>query len=177
MKNHASLRRLVLAALFLAIAYLLPFLTGQIREVGNMLCPMHLPVLLCGFFCGGWWGMAVGLTAPLLRSLTIGMPKFFPSAVCMAVELAAYGGLSGLFYRIFPKKKRYLYPALLLAMIGGRLVWGLARFLCAGLDLSKFGLSAFWAGAVASAVPGILLQLVLIPVIVMIAEKAGYRDR
>ena len=77
--------------MFLALAYVMPFLTGQIPQVGSMLCPMHIPVLLCGFFCGAPWGLAVGFVAPLLRSFTLGMPPMFPTAFCMAFELAAYG--------------------------------------------------------------------------------------
>ena len=68
------LRRLVYSALFLALALLLPFLTGQIPQIGSALNPMHIPVLLCGFVCGWPWGLAVGLIAPLLRHLLFGMP-------------------------------------------------------------------------------------------------------
>lgn len=166
-----DLKKLVLAALFLALALVLPFLTGQIPEVGSMLCPMHIPALLCGFFCGWPWGLVVGLIAPVLRSLMFGMPPMFPVAVCMSAELAAYGAVSGLLYSRLPRNKASIYISLLTAMIAGRLVWGTARFLCAGLDVSAFGMSAFWAGAVTTAIPGILVQILLIPVLVMSLEK------
>ena len=169
--QKTNLKTLVLAALFLAIALVLPFLTGQIPEIGSMLCPMHIPVLLCGFFCGWPWGLAVGIIAPLLRSLLFSMPPMFPTAICMAFELATYGAVSGLLYSKLPRKKASIYGALLIAMVAGRLVWGLARFLCTGLDVSAFGLSAFWSGAVATAIPGIIVQLLLIPVLVMALEK------
>ena len=84
-----NLFRMILSALFLAVAYVLPFFTGQIPEIGSMLCPMHLPVLLCGFICGWYWGLAVGFIAPLFRSLILGMPVMFPMGICMAFELAA----------------------------------------------------------------------------------------
>ena len=166
-----NVKTLVLAALFLAMALVLPFLTGQIPEIGSMLCPMHIPALLCGFFCGWPWGLAVGLIAPVLRSVLFGMPPMFPVAVCMSAELATYGMVSGMLYSKLPRKKTSVYITLLSAMIAGRLVWGAARFLCTGLDVSAFGLSAFWAGAVTTALPGILVQILLIPVLVMVLEK------
>ena len=171
MKNHGRIQKMILAALFLALAYVLPFLTGQIPEIGSMLCPMHIPVLLCGFICGWPWGLAVGFVAPLLRSVTLGMPMIFPQAVCMAFELATYGAVSGFLYSKLPHKKSSIYVSLLTAMVAGRLVWGIARFLCAGLDVTAFGLSAFWAGAITTAIPGIIVQILLIPVIVMALEK------
>ena len=169
--RKSSVKTLVLAALFLAMALVLPFLTGQIPEIGAMLCPMHIPVLLCGFFCGWPWGLAVGLIAPVLRSLMFSMPPMFPTAVCMAFELATYGGVSGLLYDKLPRKKSSIYISLLTAMVLGRLVWGAARFICTGLNVSAFGLSAFWAGAVTTAIPGIIVQIILIPLLVMILEK------
>jgi len=169
--QNKSLKKLVLAALFLALALVLPFLTGQIPEVGSMLCPMHIPALLCGFFCGWPWGLAVGFVAPVLRSLLFGMPPMFPVAICMSFELAAYGAVSGWLYAKLPKKKGNIYVALLSAMVIGRLVWGAARFVCTGLDVSAFGISAFWAGAVTTAIPGIIVQIVLIPLLVMALEK------
>ena len=166
-----NVKQLVLSALFLAMALVLPFLTGQIPEIGSMLCPMHIPALLCGYFCGWPWGLTVGLIAPVLRSLLFGMPPMFPVAICMAFELATYGAVSGLLYHKLPRNKASIFVSLLVAMVAGRLVWGAARFLCAGLDVSAFGLSAFWAGAITTAIPGIVVQLVLIPILVMALEK------
>ena len=169
--KKTNVKTLVLAALFLALALVLPFLTGQIPEIGSMLCPMHIPALLCGYFCGWPWGLAVGLIAPILRSLLFGMPPMFPVAICMAFELATYGAVSGLLYSKLPHNKVSIYTSLLTAMVAGRLGWGIARFLCAGLNVSAFGLSAFWAGAITTAIPGIIIQILLIPVIVMALEK------
>lgn len=95
----------------------------------------------------------------------------FPMAVCMALELATYASVSGWLYRSLPQKRRFLYLSLVVSIIFGRLVWGLARFFCAGLDINAFSLSAFWAGTVAMSIPGILLQLLLVPVLVLITEK------
>lgn len=171
MKKQNNLVNLALAAMFLALAFVMPFLTGQIQQIGNMLCPMHIPVILCGFVCGGPWGLAVGFIAPFLRSLIMGMPPLYPTALAMAFELAVYGLVSGVLYRIFPKKKGYIYCSLIIPMILGRLVWGAVQFICMGLDSSEFGFTAFWAGAVTNALPGIVLQVILIPVVVMLLEK------
>ena len=171
MKHYRKLLKMILAALFLALAYVMPFLTGQIPEIGSMLCPMHIPVLLCGFICGPVWGGIVGLIAPLFRSLlTGGFPPMFPTAVCMAFELAAYGAAAGLMHQLLPRRKPYIYCSLIIAMTVGRLVWGAAMFLCVGVG-GGFTLAAFLAGAITNAIPGILLQIVLIPVLVMILDN------
>lgn len=170
MKNQ-GLVKMILSALFLALAYVLPFLTGQIPEVGAMLCPLHIPVLLCGFICGPAWGAAIGFIAPLLRSLTLGMPPLFPTAVCMAFELAVYGLMSGLLYKLLPKKKPYLYVSLLAAMLAGRIVWGAAMYICLAASGGSFTLAAFIAGAFTNAIPGIVVQIVLVPILVMVIDK------
>ena len=168
-----QIRRLTYAALYLALAMVLPFVTGQIPEIGSALCPMHIPALLCGFMCGWPWGLAVGFIAPLLRSVLFGMPALFPGAVAMAFELAVYGGMAGFLRRKLPRRKGMLYAVLLISMIAGRLVWGGVRVILAGLSGSTFTWALFLAGAVTNAVPGIILQLVLIPVLVAAMERAG----
>ena len=173
MKKHSKLLKMILAALFLALAYVMPFLTGQIPEIGSMLCPMHIPVLLCGFICGWPWGVTVGFVAPLLRSFMLGMPPLFPTAFCMAFELAAYGAAAGLMHKFLPRKKPYIYCSLVTAMIVGRIVWGAAMFVCMGIGGGSFTLAAFLAGAITNAIPGIILQLILIPVIVMLLDRPG----
>ena len=168
MKKTENNRKLTLSGMFLAMALLMPFLTGQIPQVGSMLCPMHIPVILCGFFCGGLWGLLVGAVAPILRSFLFGMPPLFPVAFCMMFELAVYGLVAGVLYRALPKKKWAVYGALACAMVLGRVVWGVVMLFCIG---GGFGMEAFLAGAVTTALPGIVLQLVLIPVIVIAMEK------
>ena len=166
-----EIKKLTLSAMFLAMAFIMPFLTGQIPQIGSMLCPMHIPVLLCGFFCGVPWGIGVGFIAPLLRSITLGMPPMFPKAICMAFELATYGFIAGFLYNKLPKKKINVYVSLISAMVIGRLVWGFVMFGCMGFDISQFGLSAFLAGAVLNAVPGIIIQIILVPIVVIALEK------
>lgn len=177
MKKRRNIKTLSLASMFLTLALILPFFTGQIPQIGSMLCPMHIPVLLCGFFCGGSWGFVVGLIAPLLRSFIFAMPPMFPTAVCMAFELATYGFIAGILHNKLAKKKWMVYVSLISAMVTGRLVWGLAMLACMGFDTAKFGMVTFLSGAVISAIPGIILQLVLIPVMVITLERVVNRDK
>lgn len=161
--NTKTLKRLTASAVCLALTYVLPFVTGGIPKIGNMLCPMHIPVFLCGFVCGGPWGAAIGFIAPILRSLTLGKPALFPTAIAMMLELAAYGFFSGLFYKIFPKKLPYLYISLVLSMLGGRAVLGLANVVLYSFTENTYSWAMFAAGAFTTAIPGIIVQLVLIP--------------
>ena len=177
MKDKKVIQKITLSAMFTALAFVLPFFTMQIEKIGDMLCPMHIPVILCGFICGAPWGLLVGVISPLLRSLIMTMPPMFPTAICMAFELGTYGLVAGLLYNALPKKKPYIYVSLAGAMVIGRIVWGIARIVLLGFDFSKFGWSAFWAGAVLNAIPGIIVQIVLIPVVVMALEKANFLNR
>ena len=171
MERHNLTLRMIISALMLALAYVFPFLTGQLSEIGAMLCPMHIPVLLCGFICGWQWGLTVGFLAPLLRGLTLGMPPIFPTALCMAFELATYGAVSGIMHRLLPRKRGYLYLSLLISMILGRLVWGFAMFVFLGVSGETFTLSAFIAGAITNAIPGIIVQIIIVPITVMLTES------
>lgn len=171
--NSTQLRKLTYSALYMAIALILPFVTGQIPEIGAMLCPMHIPALLCGFMCGWPWGVAVGFISPLLRSVMFGMPAMFPAAIAMAFELAVYGGIAGLLYSRLPRKKWMIYAVLLISMIAGRVVWGAVQALLAGLSGNSFTWALFLTGAVINAIPGIIMQLALIPVLVFTMDKVG----
>lgn len=167
-----SVKKLVLAALCLALCLVLPFLTGQIPQIGTMLAPMHIPVLLCGFLCGWPYALVVGLIAPLLRHVLFGMPPIM-TALVMTFELAAYGAFSGIFYKLLPKKNAYLYVALILAMLAGRVVYGVASLIILGISGSAFTFQAFLTGAFLTAWPGILCHIILIPLIVIALKKAN----
>ena len=138
-----------------------------------MLLPMHIPVLLCGIICGWEYGLAVGAILPLLRSVIFGMPPMYPTALAMTFELAAYGAVIGLLYRRFFKGTAGIYLSLLTAMVSGRIVWGIAQAVLLGVGGKTFTVSAFLAGAVLNAVPGIILQLLLVPAVVILLEKTG----
>jgi hypothetical protein len=101
------------------------------------------------------------------------MPVMFPTAVAMAFELAVYGGTAGILYRLLPRKKWTVYLVLILSMIAGRIVWGIARLVLAGLSGNSFTWALFLAGAVTNAIPGIIMHIVLIPVLVMLMDRAG----
>lgn len=170
--KNKSLYNIVLSAMFLAIGIVLPLLTGQIKQIGNMLLPMHLPIMLCGLMCSWRHGLVVGATLPLLRSLMFGMPMLYPSAVAMAFECAIYGFVIGLlFERAKYKCVRSLYVCLLTAMISGRVVWGAVMLTLLGIQGKLFTFSAFLAGAFTNAIPGIILQLVLVPSVMLMLNK------
>ena len=175
-KTRSRTHQLVLAALFLALAFVLPMITGHVPQIGNMLCPMHFPVLLAGFVLGGPWGLALGFIAPLLRSVLFGMPPMYPIAISMAFELATYGLVSGLVWHRVKHTLPMMYAALVSAMVAGRPVWGAVRFVLAGLSGTAFPFSAFLSGALLTAVPGIIAQLILIPLILSALQKAKWMD-
>lgn len=163
---------IVLSAMFLALGIVLPIFTGQIREIGNMLLPMHLTVMLCGLICGWQYGALVGVITPLLRSLLFNMPKMYPNAVCMAFELAAYGFIIGILYSHAKRKNILtLYVSLILSMLGGRVVWGIVQSILLGFGDNGFTLAMFISRGFVTAVPGIILQFVLIPAIMLIIGK------
>lgn len=171
MTSGKNLYKMILSAMFLALAMVLPLLTGQLQTIGKALCPMHIPVILCGFFCGPVYALLIGFIAPLLRFLLFGMPTIIPKGIAMCFELATYGAMAGLLYKLFPKKKIFICISLVIAMLAGRIVWGTVRVILYGLGESEFGWAAFMSGAFLEAIPGIILQLVLIPILVIMFEK------
>ncbi|MBR2013512.1 MAG: ECF transporter S component [Clostridia bacterium] len=164
---------LTLAGMFLALALLLPSLTMQLDTIGNMLLPMHLPILLCGLICGKKYGAFAGALAPILRSFLFGMPNLYPRAMAMAVELMAYGFICGWVYSKCKRKNiGAVYTALGIALPAGRLLWAVAQILLLGFDFKVFTLSYFLAETILNAIPGILLQLTLIPAIMLLIQKS-----
>ena len=173
MKHSKRIHSLVLSALFLALGLVLPFFTGQIPQIGSMLLPMHIPALLCGLICGWQYGAVVGFIMPLMRSLLFTMPPLL-TAVAMAFELAAYGGIAGFLY----SRSRWqcvvaLYRALIAAMVGGRIVWAAVRVVMTGVAQVPFTWEIFLTGALLDAIPGIILQLVFIPALMVALDRTG----
>lgn len=166
-----TVKKIAFSAMFLALCMVLPIITGGIPQIGNALAPMHLPVFLCGFICGGSYGALVGLIAPIMRSFIFQAPVIYPTGLAMSFELATYGLMSGLLFKLFPKNNKYLYLSLFLSMIIGRIVWGISRYIMAGLSGSVFNLSMFLAGAFTQAIPGIICNIILVPLIVILFKK------
>lgn len=167
------IQNLVTAAMLMAVGIVLPFFTGQIPQIGSMLLPMHLPVLVCGLICGWQYGGIVGFVLPLLRYVLFGMPPM-PNGIAMAFELAAYGAISGFLYN----RSKWqcvisLYRCLIIAMIGGRIIWGIVCVVIFGMTGNAFTWQMFMAGAFLNAVPGIILQLVFIPALMAALNKTG----
>ncbi len=173
-KNSSSIRNMTLSAMFLAIGLILPFITGQIPQIGVMLAPMHLPVLLCGLICGWKYGLLIGFITPLLRSFLFGMPVLYPNAIGMAFELATYGSVSGYLYNLSKWQcLKALYASLISAMLSGRVVWGLVMIFLLSLGGGTFTWQMFISGALLGAIPGIIIQLTLIPAIMVMLNRTG----
>ena len=172
MSRSNNIKYTVIAGICLALCMYLPFLTMNFQPFGQAISLMHIPVLLCGFFCGARYGAIVGATAPLLRFMLFGMPPIMPMGVAMCFELAVYGLTAALFYKWFPKKAVFVYISLILSMLFGRIVWGLAMWRLSEVvtDVS-FGFRAFLDGAFIYAWVGIVLHIIVIPPIVIVVNK------
>ena len=166
-------KNIAFSAMCLALCFVLPTITGGNTQIGTMISPMHIPVLVCGFICGWEYAVIVGAVAPILRSVIVGMPPMYPVALGMMFELAAYGLFAGLLYKLFPKKNVYIYPALIISMIAGRVIWGVARLIMSGVSGSEFTFAMFIAGAFTNAIPAIIIHILVIPPIVMALKKSG----
>ena len=171
---YKTTKKLTLSAMFIAVGMVLPLLTGQIQQIGSTFLPMHLPVILCGLICGWQYGALIGFILPFLRSVTFEMPPLFPTAIAMAFELATYGLVIGLIYgRSHRQCVISLYRSLIAAMLAGRIVWGIVQIVLLGLIGKSFTWQMFIAGALLNAVPGIVVQLTLIPTIMVALNRTG----
>lgn len=171
MKNGA-IKNLTLTAMFLAIGLVLPLFTGQIQQIGNMLLPMHIPVFLCALICGWRYGLPMAFVLPIFRSFIFGMPPLYPTAIGMAFELAAYAFVAGFLYeRSRWQCTKALYRCMLIAMVSGRIVWGAVQAVLLGMGGNAFTFQMFIGGALLNAIPGIILQLTLIPAVMVALDR------
>lgn len=155
-------------ALCMALGLVLPMLFHMLGA-GSTFLPMHIPVLLCGLLFGWQYGAVCGFIVPLLSALFTGMPPLFPTGTAMMFELCTYGILTGVFYR---KLSWNIYPALICSMLGGRVISGIANAIFMGMADKSYGFAAFISAAFVKAIPGIIIQIVIIPVIIIALEKA-----
>ena len=173
--NSLHVKRLCIMAVCLALGMVLPFVTGAIPEVGNLISPMHIPVFICAALLGPVSGGIVGAVMPLLRGVIFDSPAFFPRGVNMAVELCAYGIIFGLLIKYFPKKLPFYYAALVIAMIGGRLMGGVAKLvLLASGVIGSYSFELFITGYFVESWLGIIIQLVLIPPLLLTLRRLDF---
>ncbi|MDO5022245.1 MAG: ECF transporter S component [Eubacteriales bacterium] len=169
-------KKLTVAGICLALAFLLPFLTAQIPEIGKTLAPMHIPVIICGFLAGPLYGAGVGFLAPIARSLFLSMPPMYPMALAMALELCAYGLAAALLHRLFKKNMsltQNVYISLVLSMVIGRIVFGIAMYFMLMASGKSYTINMFINGTVLGAIPGIILHLLIIPPIVLAIKRSN----
>jgi len=157
---------IVHAALFLALAIVLPVAFHQLG-LGRVFLPMHIPVLLAGFIGGAVCGVIVGLLAPILSFFMIGMPPAY-AVLLMALELALYGLTAGIFYR---RLNLNIYVALLISLIVGRLGFALGLLRLGSFIQLPYGVKCCLTVASVSGLPGILIQVVLVPPIVAAVSR------
>ena len=172
MKN--TTKKLVSCALCIALGVLLPMAFHMIPNAGSVFLPMHIPVLICGLFCGTPYGLACGIITPFLSSMTTGMP---PAMILpqMLIELAVYGLVTGLCEKHidFKNEMSKLYMSLIIAMLAGRIVNGLVNTFV--LSTQGYTLSVFMTASFITCLPGIILQLIVIPVLVRSLNKNIYK--
>lgn len=169
--TKGQVKKLVFAALCVAIGIVLPLAFHSVPNGGSIFLPMHIPVLLCGLAAGPVYGLICGALTPLLSSLMTGMP---PAAVLpgMLCELAVYGLVSGLLLRFVRTKSKAanLWISLVGAMLCGRVVSGLLNGLI--FRAGQYTLQIWVSASFVAALPGIVIQLVLIPLLVFALERA-----
>lgn len=167
---------LVLSSLMIALGIVLPFLTGSNPQLGSIFLLMHIPALLTGLILGPRYGLLVGLITPVLRSLLVSAPPLYPIALTMTFELGAYGFFIGFAKKYLPKKDLYFVLSLVISMILGRAVWGLAAAVFYPLAGFNFSLSIFVKAAFITGLPGIGIQLIVIPVLYFSLKKTHVLD-
>lgn len=162
-----DLRRLTGTALCIALGLIVPMLFHAVG-LGATFSPMHLPVLLCGLCFGPWYGLICGVLCPFISSIVTGMPPLFPTCLTMTFELSVYGFLSGFLYRTL---KKNIYLSLIITMIAGRLTGGFVSAVIFTIIGSPYSFELFFSAYFITTLPGILVQLIIVPLIVFALEK------
>lgn len=163
-------KKLTLTAMCLALGVILPQAFHMIPNVGNIFLPMHIPVLICGFICGPFYGLTVGIITPCLSHIIFSMPPAMMLGQ-MIVELGVYGLCTGLLNQIITINNELLkyYLVLIISMVVGRITYGICNALL--FKAGNYSLSIWLSAAFIKGLPGIIIQLVLIPTIVKTIKK------
>lgn len=168
-----NVNNLTLSAMFLAMGIILPMLFGQIQQIGQMLLPMHIPVFLCAFICGWKFSVPMAAILPILRSLLFSKPNFYPQAIAIAFEMATYAFVAAIIYKRIKSKGIFsVYLSLISAMILGRIMRAIAELSLLGIAGNGITIGAFISAAIIPSIPGIILQLILIPLIMEVIKIA-----
>lgn len=174
--SSSLLQTVLLTILFTALGVSLPVIFHRLGIAAIRFSPMHFPVLLSSLLLGPVSGLIVGIFSVLFSMMLTGMPVLFPTGIAMLFELAAYGISASLLQKkLFPMKKNYLsfLASLVIAMIAGRLVHGLVQYILTLFTSSEYSLLKFWNGCFTVSFPGIVLQIVLLPLLALAVFKAG----
>lgn len=172
MNKTTTLKSLTFTAMFLAMGIILPFLFGQIPQIGSMLLPMHIPVFLCAFICGWKYGVPMAIILPLLRSFLFLRPNLYPEAISIACEMAVYAFVAGYLYQKSKWKCiKALYKSMIIAMISGRIVRVAVQLALLGLGSMPFTFGAVITGVLVIGIPGIILQLIVIPAVMVMLHR------
>lgn len=170
MQSFSYIKKMVFTAACAALCIVLPMAFHMIPNAGTVFLPMHIPVLLCGLICGWPFGFVCGVMGPLLSSILTQMP---PAAMLpsMMVECAAYGCITGLMmkYVYTGRPLADLYISMTTAMVVGRVISGLAKSLIFAPGTAPF---AWVTTTLVMGLPGISIQLVLMPAVVMALTRA-----
>lgn len=175
----SSTLKLTQAALFTALGVFLPQLSHLFgADFGKLISPMHFPIFIAAFLLGPLYGSAVAIACPVLSSLIMGMPVA-PKIPFMVLELLTYALAASIIYQPTSKWKKpiSLYVSLVTAQILGRIVYALG--ITAAVKLFGVTHPAIYRSvsilafveSFAEGLPGIILQLILIPIIVIVLEK------
>ena len=165
-------KKLTLTAMFLSLGIVLPMFFGQVPQIGSMLLPMHIPVFLCAFICGWKYSAPMSFVLPLLRTVLFSRPKMYPDAIAIAFELAVYALVAGLIYwSFFKKDMKAVYVSLISAMVLGRVVRIVVQMALLGLKGTPFTFSAVFSSVVIVGLPGIILQLIAVPLILFTFKR------
>ncbi len=167
-----NIKKLTLSAMFLAMGIILPFFTGQVPQIGSMLLPMHIPVFLCGLICGYQYGVPMAIILPLLRSVIFSRPNMFPEAISIACEMATYAFVAGFLYnRSKWQCIKALYRCMLATMVAGRVIRGVVQLSLIGLSGNTVSFGAFFTGTIIAGIPGIVLQLIIVPAVMLAIHR------